>query len=134
MQIDWQETRNSDGQLECLSYKETSGQKSLQQSAVDLAVERAVQLISLNIADDSRYFVCEWSEQQSLLKINVSDESKGSDSPVSLELTLSGDATEPDAELIRFWITDFLSSCSDFLRFSLIAVFHTGDPSRSQLL
>jgi len=107
------------------------------QLAVDEAIEYGVQLMATNVRDKSRYFICEWNTLELRLNIVVTDESKTEESPIALELSLPGMADmdrQKSTELIQFWITDYLSTCSAFLRFSVIALFHTGDRTRGTLL
>lgn len=135
--LDWVEQRSEQGEEVVVSASSSATSESELQAAVDTAVERAVELMARNVKDESRYFICEWNTPKALLNIVVTDDSKTFESPVALELeipSMNQFAAEKSAELVKFWITDYLSTCSDFLRFSVIALFHTGDRSRGVLL
>lgn len=134
MTLNWIETENNHGELALVAAVMDSAEESRLQLAVDQAIEYAVQLMTKNVRDESRYFICEWDIQEKVLNVVVTDENKSNESPVSLELKLPGIEQENSTELIKFWITDYLSTCSDFLRFSVIALFHTGDRNRGTLL
>ena len=137
MNLNWVESRNETGELVLVSADTDTTSEAELQLAVDAAVEYAVQLMPQNVRDESRYFICEWNTQVLRLNIVVTDESKMVESPLVLELSLPGMAnmdTGAVSELVKFWITDYLSTCSAFLRFSVIALFHTGDRTRGTLL
>ena len=135
--LDWRETKSDDSGQTLLSASSSCSSESGLQASIDCALQRAIELMAVNVRDESRYFICEWNAEKNLLSIVVTDESKRVESPVTLELLLTGIAEmhqEKRLDLLKFWMTDYLSSSSDFLRFSVIAIFHTGDRSRGTLL
>lgn len=135
MKLEWSESQRDEFLL-VSACVEASGEPDLQAS-VEAAVARGVELMPRTVVDASRYFMCEWRAQHSLLRIQVTDETKNIDSPIRVELSLPGfqeRSESQSSELVKFWITDYLSTCTDFLRFAVIALFHTGDRTRGVLL
>ena len=103
-----------------------------QRAAIAACIEKAVWLLPQNIHDTSRYFLCEWNGEQSLLSIVVSDDSKRRDAENIAQCRFA--AADFDAETIRLWIRDYLTTCAGFMHYSLVAMFHTGNRSHCELL
>jgi hypothetical protein len=131
----WQESTN-DGITLISAGCEQMGENSHQQ-AVNQSVDKAIELLPLNIDDDSMYIIFEWDAQQLLLSIAVTDETKTKDAERCVQCRFSRfDSSDMDdtTEDIRYWIRDYLTTCDAFMRFSLIAIFHSGDRQRVDLL
>ena len=114
-------------------------------------VEKAVELLPLNISDDSMYLLFEWDVEQSVLSIVVTDESKSKDAARMVrscfpalneqhsclkqqsvdEWQLKISACQ---ESIRYWVRDYLTTCGGFMHFSLIAVFCSKSRAKTALL
>lgn len=112
--------------------------------AVEDAAERAIEELHDNIQDASLYLLFEWCFDNAELKIAVTDVSKSKDSPISycckftnllkrLE-SASTEELEQFAETLKFWLHDYLSSCTPFLKYSLVAIFHQSTREHTELL
>lgn len=108
--------------------------------AVNASVLKATQMLRENVSDESMYFMFEWLPQNKILTVVVTDETKTKDAPLVLvcELTLVEEAascpSEELAEQVQYWIRDYLTTSSEFYGVSLVAVFQTGDRSKTVLL
>lgn len=111
---------------------ETSLRKSCEAAAA-----KAVSLLHENIMDDSLYLLFEWSPAR--LCISVTDASKTTDSPSQVQCLFSGilaaDANAPEfVDTLKFWLHDFLASCTDFFSYSLVAAFTRNGRLTTELL
>src|SRR4051812_457057 len=105
--------------------------------AFEACAAKAVSLLAVNIDDDSLYLLFEWNPLTSVINIVVTDAQKVKDASQQVTCTFSGlhmglqhlDANEYAAksadytESIQFWLHDYLATCTDFFRFSLVAIF-----------
>jgi len=120
-------------------------------SAVGECIDKAVEVLASNLRDDSMYFMCEWNAQRSSLTIVVTDEFKTNDSACVVTCRMSmwsnqmqalrsdsvdiqGVALETCESTVKYWAADYLTTCSAFLQYSLIAVFYSGSRTRTALL
>lgn len=90
------------------------------------AADYALSMLGDSIDDDSLYCLFEWEEGQSRLTILVTDHSKTSDGKNVVSIQLSGidqASIEEQAETIKFWLRDHLTTSADFMKFSLVAGF-----------
>lgn len=111
------------------------------QSAINAGIEKSVGLLELNLRDDSMYLLFEWDVVYSTLTIVVTDESKEKDSghvikcsfpELDREMNTVSEDTDnawesrvnAHAKQVEFWIRDYLTTCTPFLNYSLIAAFH----------
>lgn len=112
-------------------------------------VERAVSLLAINIGDDSLYLMFEWAAATSTLTIVVTDDSKCRDAKHRLVCDMSAmDETilqlsessqwkyqgESFADIVKHGLRDYLTTCTGFMRYSLVAVFHQGSRQQTELL
>jgi hypothetical protein len=105
--------------------------------AICETVEKAVELIALNVNDHSRYLIFEWDIEQSLLTVVVSDDNKVLDAPRIVQCYCpSLEQSEPEdcAATVKYWIRDYLTTCDGFMHYSLIAVFHSSTRGNTELL
>ena len=103
-------------------------------AGVEAALEKAVSLLDRNVRDDSRYLLCEWNADAARLQVVVSDDSKTKDAPEAVECCFEPFDAALDVALLQFLIRDYLTTCTAFLGWSLLAAFHEGDRQRSRLL
>ena len=103
-------------------------------AGVEAALEKAVSLLDRNVRDDSRYLLCEWNADAARLQVVVSDDSKTKDAPEVVECRFEPFDVALDVALLQFLIRDYLTTCTAFLGWSLLAAFHEGDRQRSRLL
>lgn len=108
---------------------------------LDKLTSNAIDEIAQYVSDDSRYLMFVWDASEGNLQIGLSDHDSKEKYRLLVEKRWeklafqegSNSALETE-ELIRFCLTDYLSSCNGFLRYALIALFHTGDAAKSRLL
>jgi len=125
------------------------GKDKLIERAVQACIEKAVSFIPDNVTNESRYFLFEWDVVCSTLTIVVTDDSKENDSKIVVKCLMSvldentntnksesawSDKTAEYAQLVKYWIKDYLTTCSDFMKFSLVAVFHSESRENTELL
>jgi hypothetical protein len=132
MNIDWQEKQAGHTVVYSTSY---GGHEEKQaQQLVDKVMDKAIEILPLNIRDDSRYFLVQWCKDDGCLSIVVTDETKQCDSRWRVECRLSDVIDSDDPNQLRFWVRDYLTTSSAFIHFSLVAVFCTTDRQHTQLL
>lgn len=108
--------------------------------AINECIAKAMQLLHDNTTDASMYLMFEWNGDAHTLTVQVTDPSKSVDGPfpVVCAFTWQGSllerGQEETAELVQYWIKDYLTTCSEFYNYSLVAVFHRGDRSKTVLL
>ncbi len=116
--------------------------------AMQACAGKAVSILKENIQDESLYLMFEWSPEDSILTIVLTDAAKQQDAcqkvtGVFLELNRSlnqltpaarAEQTQTTTELIQFWLYDYLTTCSEFFKYSLVAIFHSSTRNNSQLL
>lgn len=104
------------------------------QLAIDISIEKACDLLESNIQDDSRYLLFGWDADTSTLTIVVTDDEKQRDSRDVVQCQFVATDKPLDPEDIQFWIKDYLTTCAQFLRYSLIAAFHRESRASCTLL
>lgn len=105
------------------------------QTDIHALIDKAASLIEMNIRDDSRFLLFEWSTANAELKIVLTDENKSLDSEHIVTCCFTNwETSQHQAEDMAFWIRDYLTTCQNFLDYSLVAAFHSGSRGASQLL
>lgn len=108
--------------------------------AVVEAAHKAAQLLVDNIEDDSLYLLFSWDSEQSVLTAVVTDDTKRNDAVhvvrcVFPESTTSVHSTDdPFSSSLSFWIRDYLTTSSEYMRFSLVALFTDGSRDVTDML
>ena len=113
--------------------------ESLMQQAVNATILKAAQLMGDNIEDNSLYLLCDWDMASSTLTLVVTDDSKQKDSVhvVKCEfnaLNLAEEKQDDFASLVSYWISDYLTTSSEFMQFSLVAGFTRNARAKVELL
>ena len=108
-------------------------------------VNKVVDELHSNILDNSLYLLFEF-DKNLVINIVVTDESKQQESPYRvvcdmaslqpylLESTYWKFKGEEFADVVKHELRDYLSTCSGFMRYSLVAVFSEGDRAKTELL
>jgi hypothetical protein len=108
-------------------------------------VDKAVSVMAENINDDSLYLIFEFDDC-GVLRIVMTDDSKQQESAYSIACDMSSVTpylAESDywkfkgerfADIVKHCISDYLTTCGAFMRYSLVAVFSEGDRARTELL
>lgn len=108
--------------------------------AINAGMDRAIAIIGQSIRDDARYLLCMWDSENSTLDIITTDDDKQIDAPESVRLQFTQWNTADDADRLEqernlhFWIRDYLTTSSEFLHFSLIALFSSDQRHHTRLL
>ncbi len=110
--------------------------------AIEACADKAINLLNTNIQDDSLYVLFEWDKQLTTLNIVVTDSAKKNDAPESVcctfpSLALDLATQEQKAiytDAIKFWLHDYLTTCTAFFSYSLVAIFHSSTRSNTELL
>ena len=117
------------------------GSDSAVRAGVAASIDKALDLLELNICDDSRYFLFEWDVKDSELTIVITDGTKKIDAEhmvkcrmLGLDLSInqgngstSGETNEQLSDIsdsVADWAYDYLTTCDRFLGCSLVALFH----------
>lgn len=116
-----------------------SNEKSMIHHAVKQTIDKAVSILTTNINDASRYFLCEWDNANASLTVVVTDDSKTDDAKgsVKCQFVSSNQLDKHSAEFaddIRHWIHNYLTTHKGFMQYSLIAVFHNSSRKNTILL
>ena len=105
-------------------------------TTIDGSIERAIDCLHENIQDESLYFLVEWNDTESSLTIIVTDDSKQKESPHKIvsDFRQAIPNSDVDIEKIQYWVRDFLTTSTGFIRFSLVAIFSRGDRNNTVLM
>jgi hypothetical protein len=111
---------------------------------IESSADKAINSLKRNIQDDSLYLLFEWNMDEAKLTIVVTNASKTHDAPESIccifsslaiELSRESDAQRYDyIESVKFWLHDYLTTCSAFFSYSLVAIFHSSSRNNTELL
>lgn len=160
MTLDWQEqkgvnpfeTKTEDETKYLVFYSDVKeSDDNVIKAAIEASVDKSISLFSHSIRDNSCFIIFEWNPALSTLIIAVTDDRKEHNSPEVVKCHFSGlndkmrltqEVSETEwrknvdsySEDLKIMIRDYLTTCSAFMRFSLIAAFHSEDRSDSVLL
>lgn len=111
---------------------------------IEASTDKAISKLKENIQDDSLYLLFEWDVTQAKLNIVTTDANKTQDAPESVCCTFSSLAIELAreseeqrhnyTESVKFWLHDYLTTCTAFFSYSLVAIFHSSTRSHTELL
>lgn len=111
---------------------------------VEAALERAMSLLNANVKNESTYFLVEWDLPSATLRLAVTDERKVQDEAdvVTCRFTLlnqqlqveEAGQVEACSGKVRFWAKDYLSTCTEFMNYSLVALYTDTERSRTSIL
>lgn len=118
---------------------------------IEECIDKSVALLGENITESSLYYLCEWNTMCSTLTIVVTDETKRMDSKnivkccfntlnktchqLNAESAVERESIVNDyADRVCEYIRDYLTTCSGFMNYSLVAVFHSSDRDSVELL
>lgn len=120
-------------------------------NAIQQCIDKTMNLLSANVVDESRYLMFEWDKTSSTLTIAVTDHTKENDSENVVKCIMSGldkdmqnirDLSKSDWDEkvnaysfdVKYSINEHLTTCNEFLRYSLIAAFHSDSRKKSILI
>ena len=102
--------------------------------AIENIVEKAVSMLHLTINDDSLYLLFEWAPDNAELSVVVTDAEKRNDSDKALHCDFTAELPDDFSEQLRYGIRDYFTTCSSFNHYSLVAIYHDSDRSKTVLL
>lgn len=113
-----------------------AGDENAVKATLEACIEKAVSLLDDNVQDDAMYLLFGWQEENgsAQLRVSVADATKSADAKQVVCGEFSVLPAGIDAEQVAFWLRDYLTTCTAFLRWSLLAAFYTDDRARAQLL
>lgn len=114
-------------------------------------IDKSIALLGENITEKSLYYLCEWDAIRSTLTIVVTDETKSVDSKNIVKCcfnNLNEKFHKFKSESEMEWehvvnnysstmcdcIRDYLTTCSGFMNYSLVAIFHSTGRDSAELL
>lgn len=120
-------------------------------SAIEQCIDKSLNLLSINVVNESRYLMFEWDKSYSTLTIAVTDHTKEHDSELVVRCQMTGlnkemqsiqelSAEDWDKKVnaysfdVKYSINNYLTTCNEFLRYSLIAAFHSETRDKSILV
>ena len=105
-------------------------------SVIDQTMEKAIALLPASAQDESRYLLLVWHSDNKLLKIVVTDDDKKHDSAEQIHLAFTGQIDDQESFVadLKFYSKDYLTTCGEFLNYSLIAAFCIDTRDKAQLL
>ncbi|GAA0787005.1 hypothetical protein [Marinobacterium sediminicola] len=105
---------------------------------------QAITFLNANVKNESLFFMVEWDAASSTLTLSVTDAQKEQDAAdvvtcrfaeLQQQLEAEGEAAlDVVSSKIAFWAKDFLSTCTPFMNYSLVAVYTDGDRDKAGLL
>lgn len=136
----WNTTQSQNQTLHTLTSHETTELKI--RNTIEACTDKAVSLLKTNIQDDSLYLLFEWDCNNASLNILVTDATKNHGAPEviccrfpTLATELNNQEKSSDySELVKFWLHDYLTTCTAFFSYSLVAIFHSSTRSNTELL
>lgn len=133
MQAEWVTESTTLGGTHFISQCDSDDAKVLQ-TFVDDCVAKAAALLNNNLTDDGRYLLFDWSPEDKRLLIVLADEQKQTIGKDQVSCSLPNFDKQCQEEDLRFWLKDFLGVCTDFLAYSLLAVFRHHNSKHTHLL
>jgi hypothetical protein len=136
--LTWNTTSLNNHVLHTASVSETDDQYI--RRAIETCTDKAVSLLKNNIQDDSLYLLFEWDIGTSTLTIVTTDATKTHDAPEIIKCNFTEVADKLDkaaadyADSIKFWLHDYLTTCTAFFHYSLVAIFHSSTRNNTELL
>lgn len=109
---------------------------------IEACADKAIGLLKTNIQDDSLYVLFEWNEELAQLKVVVTDATKKNDAQDSICCTfpnlvldiVNQEQRAAYTDSIKFWLHDYLTTCTAFFSYSLVAIFHSSTRNNTELL
>jgi hypothetical protein len=124
------------------STSELNTAESTLRKTIEACTDKAISLLKTNIQDDSLYLLFEWNEELATLNVVVTDAAKKNDAQESacctfpnLALNLvNQEQRAAYTDTLKFWLHDYLTTCTAFFSYSLVAIFHSSTRDNTELL
>lgn len=138
--LNW--TINTELNSTIYSTSETGSDQQSLRTSLEACADKAIGLLNTNIQDDSLYLLFEWNETLATLNIVVTDATKQNDAPQTVscefpnvaQLQVDPDQRVANTDSIKFWLHDYLTTCTAFFSYSLVAIFHSSTRKNTELL
>lgn len=138
--LNWTTTETLNAKIHSTS--ELTIEESTLRKSIEACADRAIGLLKANIQDDSLYLLFEWNETLATLNIVVTDATKKDDAKESVCCTFPNLASHltneeqraANTDSIKFWLHDYLTTCTAFFSYSLVAIFHSSTRNNTELL
>lgn len=122
-------------------YAESSAtEEEVVKDDMEAALEKAMELLNGNVKNESLYFMVEWDRPSSTLRLAVTNDRKAQDAAdvvtcrfesLNRQLQAEGpDSVAACSDRVKFWAKDYLSTCTEFMNYSLVALYT--DTSRNE--
>ncbi len=118
---------------------QTGVESAFKESIIETA-HKAAQLLEDNIEDDSLYLMFSWQPELATLSAVVTDDKKVNDAQHIVRCffpEVTPDCfSEADtlSEYISYWIRDYLTTSSEYMRFSLVSIFTDSTREHTSML
>lgn len=108
------------------------------------ALEKAMALLNANVKNESRYFLVEWDRENAVLRLAVTNDRKAQDAAdvvtcrfMMLHQRLQTEdepAVDACSDKVNFYAKDYLSTCTGFMDYSLVAMYTDGSRNDVRML
>jgi hypothetical protein len=139
--INWQTHGDTSADTPLIHYAQCHDpQDAAVQSFINSAIDRAIAIIPQSMHENARYLLFNWDGNKACLTAVTTDDNKSHDAPESIQLDIpawqvsAGSVSTEQSDTLHYWIRDYLTTCAEFLHYSLIAVYCEGDRSNTRLL
>ena len=160
-QLNWLETPPITNPLKTTSHEDSEHiihsaslvhtEASELKAAIINTINKAVELLPCNMEDTSRYFLFEWDTKTCCLTVVITDDNKEIDSRHIVQCNMSGlnrrmeellsnsketlkNSISELTQEIKESIHNYLTTSAGFMRYSLIAVFHSDSRENTKLI
>jgi hypothetical protein len=105
---------------------------------ISQCIDKATSLLADNLTDESRYLMFEWQKENHELTLLVTDDAKAKDSIHIVKCQITGLTNQIRrselSQQLKETIHNYLTTCSGFMQYSLIAVFHDSSRDSTTLI
>ena len=144
--LNWTITQTENHNIHTTSLATTT--KASTQQTLGRVIDKAVSLLPHNIQHNSLYLLFEWDSNSNTLQVVVTDSTKTHDAPDRVRCIFSSLNSEPHREntlseternviniaALKYWLHDYLTTCTGFFSYSLVAIFHSSTRDQTELL
>lgn len=138
--LNWTTTEKLNTTLHSTS--ELDSDENTLRKTIEACADKAISLLKTNIQDDSLYLLFEWNEELATLNIVVTDAAKKNDAQQSICCTfpnlalnlVNQERRAAYTDTLKFWLHDYLTTCTAFFSYSLVAIFHSSTRNNTELL
>ncbi|MBV0934713.1 hypothetical protein [Marinobacterium weihaiense] len=119
----------------CFHYAES---QAVDDAALKQDVEACLALsmsqLNANVKNESLFYMVEWQPETAVLRLSVTDGQKANDARDVVCCRFVAVGGQDLSDRMSFWAKDYLSTCTGFMDFSLVALFTDSTRARTQIL